>query len=146
MFPSQIQSCRRSRSARPSDNRFTPEEFHLLGTISVLNHDARYELIEGDIYQMPPISPEHGNTVDIVSHLFIRREQPDQYFVRVQNALRLGESEPQPDIAIVRGKPGDYGAQHPTHALLIGEIADTTVEYDRTLKRRLYAQHGVPEY
>lgn len=45
-----------------------------------------------------------------------------------------------------RGKPGDYGVQHPTHALLIVENADTTVEYDRNLKRRLYAQHGVPEY
>jgi len=130
----------------PQRYRFTPEQFHLLGKLGVFNDNACYELIEGDIYQMPPIAPEHGNTVDIVSHLFLRREQPDQHFVRVQNALRLGESEPLPDIAVVRGKPGDYGEQHPTHALLIVEIADPTVEYDRNLKRRLYDQHGVPEY
>ncbi|MDW8107392.1 MAG: Uma2 family endonuclease [Armatimonadota bacterium] len=130
----------------PRRYRFTPEQFHLLGKLGIFHDNTRYELIEGDIYQMPPIGPEHGNTVDLISHLFIRQEQPEQYFVRVQNALRLGGSEPLPDIAIVRGKPGDYGQQHPTHALLIVEVADTSLEYDRTEKRRLYAKHGIPEY
>lgn len=125
--------------------KFAPEAFYRLGELGVLDDSRRYELIEGDIYAMPPIDPEHGVTVEVVSRLLRRHEQLPQYHARVQNPLRLGARELIPDLAIVVGAPEDYRRQHPTHALLVVEIADTTLEFDRTRKLPLYAGAGIPE-
>lgn len=68
--------------------------------------------------------------------------------VRVQGPVRLGiESEPEPDIAIIRLPPSGTSAQHPTpeDVLLLIEVADTSLEYDRRTKLPLYARHGIPE-
>ncbi|CUU34884.1 Endonuclease, Uma2 family (restriction endonuclease fold) [Armatimonadetes bacterium DC] len=125
--------------------RFTPEQFEQLGALGLFQNQ-RVELIEGEIVQMPPVGPEHGSTVDQTMLSLGRRLSGKSYYVRVQNPLRLGGSEPYPDIAIVPGKPSDYRQQHPTTALLVIEIADTSLEYDRTEKMSLYASAGIPEY
>ncbi len=95
---------------------------------------------------MPPVGPEHGSTVDQTMLSLGRRLSGQSCYIRVQNPLRLRDSEPYPDIAIVPGKPSDYRQQHPTTALLVIEIADTSLEYDRTEKMSLYAAAGIPEY
>ncbi|GBC91990.1 hypothetical protein HRbin15_00451 [bacterium HR15] len=126
-------------------HKFTPEEFHRLGELGFFD-DQRVELIGGEIVHMAPVGPEHGSTVD-QSALGIGRRLPTKgCYIRVQNPLRIGDSEPLPDIAIVPGKPSDYRQQHPTTALLVIEIADTSLEYDRTEKMSLYASAGIPEY
>jgi Uma2 family endonuclease len=125
--------------------RFTPDQFEQLGRMGLFDH-LRVELIGGEIVQMPPIGPEHGSTVDQTMQSLGRRLPTKPYYLRVQNPLRLGDSEPVPDIAIVPGKPSDYRTQHPTTALLVIEIADTSLEYDRTEKMSLYAAAGIPEY
>ncbi|MCS6918300.1 MAG: Uma2 family endonuclease [Fimbriimonadales bacterium] len=125
--------------------KFTPELFHRLGELGILNDETRYELIEGDIYAMPPIGPEHSAAVERGARAFIRLEQVGMFHARTQNPLRLGDSEPIPDIAIVPGDPEDYLESHPTTALLVIEVAKTTLEYDREQKLPLYAQAGVPE-
>lgn len=139
----------RSRLSEPQGTverfKFTPEAFYRLGELGVLDDSRRYELIEGDIYAMPPIGPEHSVTVEVVSRVLRRREQLPQYHARVQNPLRLGASELIPDLAIVVGAPEDYRQQHPTHALLVVEVANTTLEFDRTRKLPLYAGAGIPE-
>lgn len=127
-------------------HRFTLEQFHRLGELGFLDDDNRYELIEGEIYKMPPIGPEHGGTFEIARRRIEKLEDPEVYHARVQNALRLGNSEPIPDIAIVSGKPEEYLQQHPTTALLVIEIADTSLSHDRGRKLRLYAKHNIPEY
>ncbi|MCX7993421.1 MAG: Uma2 family endonuclease [Fimbriimonadales bacterium] len=126
--------------------RFTPEQFHQLGAMGLLDPERRYELIEGDIYEMTPVGPEHGYTVDIATQTLAPRSKPGEYYVRIQNPLRLGESEPVPDISVVPGKPEDYAHALPTTALLIIEIADTSLERDRTTKLALYARCQIPEY
>jgi Uma2 family endonuclease len=126
--------------------KFTPEAFHQLGALGFFDDCQRYELIEGDIYAMPPIGPEHSVCVEVSSRLFHRQEKRGQFHACVQNPLRLGDSELVPDIAIVAGNPEDYRAQHPTSALLVIEIADTTLEFDRTHRLPLYARAGIAEF
>lgn len=123
--------------------RFTREEYHRLGELGFFRNE-RVELIEGDIVCMSPISPLHATCVHQVFHWFTQ-VFPDAY-VRMQQPLVIGDSEPEPDIAVVPGKPGDYRHAHPTTALLVVEVAQTSVEYDREVKGALYAKAGIPEY
>lgn len=143
-----IRQRKPAKSARDTvrRHRFTLEQFYRLGELGFLDDDNRYELIEGEIYEMPPIGPEHGGTFEIARRRIEKLEDPKAYHARVQNALRLGNSEPIPDIAIVSGKPEEYLQQHPTTALLVIEIADTSLSHDRGRKLRLYARHNIPEY
>ncbi|MDW8106761.1 MAG: Uma2 family endonuclease, partial [Armatimonadota bacterium] len=87
-----------------------------------------------------------GFGTEVLIRRLLPLEKPGIYCFRFQNALRLGDSLPVPDLAVVPGKPSDYQAQHPTTALLVVEVADTTLPYDRGRKLRLYARHGIPEY
>jgi Uma2 family endonuclease len=125
--------------------RFTPEQFHALAQAGLFNDNRRYELIEGDIIAMPPEGTDHAEAKSTaVEKLFERKGHG--WHRRVESPLRLGNSEPIPDIAFVAGSPSDYRHQHPTTALLIIEVADSSLEYDRTTKQLLYAAHGVQEY
>jgi Uma2 family endonuclease len=124
--------------------RFTPDQFEQLGRLGLFDH-LRVELIGGEIVQMPPVGPEHSVGKTYTASAWQRRKQP-KWHVRVDDPLRIGDSEPVPDVVIVPGKPSDYRAQHPTTALLVIEIADTSLEYDRTEKMSLYAAAGIPEY
>jgi len=104
------------------------------------------ELIQGEIVQMAPTGPEHSTTNDRAGRRLILLLADKPYYVRIQNPLSLGDSEPVPDIAVVPGKPEDYREAHPSSALLVIEIADTSLEYDRTVKAGVYASAGIPEY
>jgi hypothetical protein len=140
---------KRPRRAQPAPQagvqryRFTPDQFEQLARLGLFDQQ-RVELIAGEIVQMPPIGPEHGSTVDQTMQSLGRRLPAKPYYLRVQNPLRLGDSEPVPDVAIVPGKPSDYRTHHPTTALLVIEIADTSLEYDRTEKMSLYARRRHP--
>ena len=111
----------------------------------ILREEERTELIEGEIVTIPPASPEHAAQTmalyERVRGLFGRG-----YHVRVQSPLAFGESEPMPDLAVVKGKPADYKHAHPTHAVLVIEVAHSSLPYDRTVKTSLYAKAGIPEY
>lgn len=125
--------------------KFTREEYHKLAELGILREDERVELIEGEIIQMAPASPEHvaetHSLYDRVRKLFGK-----SYTVRMQAPLALGDSEPEPDIAVVQGAARDYLHAHPTHAVLVIEIAQSGLEYDREVKSSLYAKAGIPEY
>lgn len=103
------------------------------------------ELLEGEVYQMSPIGPKHALAV---ARMVKRLTQAlgDQALVWPQNPLRLPpDSEPQPDVALL--KPRDYWESLPTpeDVLLLVEVADTSLEYDRDAKLPLYARAGIPE-
>lgn len=105
----------------------------------------RVELIGGDIVRLSPNSPLHGEVVTLIAEklwsLFGRG-----YRVREQQPVVIGGSEPEPDIAVAVGKPGDYRNAHPITALLVIEVAQTSAEYDRQVKAPLYARAGIPQY
>lgn len=125
--------------------KFTREEYHRLVESGILREDERVELIEGDIVQMAPVRPEHvAETLGLYE--VMKRLFGKGYLVRLQSPLTLGESEPEPDIAIVRGKLTDFKHAHPTTALLVLEVAHTSLQYDREVKASLYAKANIPEY
>jgi Uma2 family endonuclease len=107
--------------------------------------DQRVELVEGEILTMSPMNPAHAASLQLVTRALEAALGKDRC-VRVQLPLHVDDqSEPEPDLAVVPGTPRDY-RQHPTTALLVVEISDTTLIFDRERKRELYARAGVPEY
>ncbi len=94
---------------------------------------------------MPPEGPEHSAERTRLMYRFVSR-QTSAWHVRVEAPLRLGDSEPIPDIEIVPGRVEDYETHHPTTALLVIEASHTSLPRDRTHKLAVYAQAGIPEY
>jgi Uma2 family endonuclease len=109
--------------------------------------EKRVELIRGKIVQMTPINIAHANCVTLVTEWSFEFASLDRMMVRTQNPIRIPtkNSEPQPDVVWVNRK--EY-SQHPEpdDILLLIEIADSSLEFDRREKRELYAEAGVPEY
>jgi Uma2 family endonuclease len=131
---------------QPRRHSITVTEYFRMGEAQVFAHDARLELMEGEIVEMAPIGSAHAAVVDTLAALL--RELAPRAMVRVQNPLVLGErSAPQPDVALLRPRADRYYNSHPTavDALLVVEVADTTLKYDLEVKRPLYARAGVAE-
>jgi len=127
--------------------RFTVDEYHRMGEAGIFHENDRVELIHGQVVEMTPIGPGHSGCVGALTTLLSRRAGA-AVLVWVQNPVQLGEYEaPQPDLALLRPQPGEYRKAHPRPAdvLLVIEVADTSVRYDRDTKLRLYAAAGLPE-
>ncbi len=125
----------------------TVDEYYRMAEAGLLAPDARVELIEGEIIDMAPIGDRHGG-VESHLHTLLTRAVGELAIVRGELPVRLSEySEPQPDLAIVKFRDDYYKSRHPTadDTLLIIEISQTTLRYDREIKVPLYARHGVPE-
>jgi Uma2 family endonuclease len=123
------------------------DEYERMGHAGIFGDDARLELLEGEIYEMSPIGSPHAACVKYLNTLF-NRLFSGKMLVGVQDPIRLDDfSEPQPDIALLRWRDDFYKNSHPTPAdvLLVIEVADTTVESDRSYKLPLYAKAGIPE-
>ena len=113
----------------------------------ILAEDSRVELIQGELLDMAPIGSRHAWMVSILNKVLIDAVA-DGAIVYTQNPIALPpDSEPQPDIALLRPKASGYADALPGAAdvLLLIEVADTTVEYDRSIKLQLYAAHDIPE-
>lgn len=131
---------------QPRRHSITVTEYFRMGEAHVFAHDARLELMEGEIVEMAPIGSAHAAVVDTLAALL--RELAPRATVRVQNPLVLGErSAPQPDVMLLRPRADRYYHSHPVadDALLVVEVADTTLKYDLEVKRALYARAGVVE-
>jgi Uma2 family endonuclease len=128
-------------------HRLTVAEYHRMAEVGIFAPDARVELIEGAVIDMPPIGSPHAGTVDYVADVF-RLACAGRAIVRVQNPVFLDlHSEPQPDIALLRPRPDYYRSSHPApdDVLLIVEVADSSLAYDTQIKLPLYARYGIPE-
>ena len=131
-------------------HRFTVEEYALMGVVGIFSEDDRVELIDGDVHEMTPIGPTHAGIVDALNELLVSR-LIGKAKVRVQNPVRLSRhTEPQPDLVVARPRPrtgGHYTDRHPGGAdvLLVIEVADSSLRYDREAKLPVYAKAGIPE-
>jgi Uma2 family endonuclease len=113
----------------------------------ILGEGDRVELIEGEVVRMAPIGPRHAAHVNRIADAFSARYR-DVALLAVQNPVRLGEwSEPDPDVTLLRRRDDYYASGHPIPAdiLLLVEVADTSLDYDRGVKLPLYARMGIPE-
>ena len=130
----------------PRRHAITVEEYMRMGEAHVFAHDARLELMEGEIVEMAPIGTAHASVVNTLDALL--GDAAPRAIVSVQNSLVLNErSAPQPDVVLLRPRADRYFTSHPVaaDALLVVEVSDTTLEYDLDVKRPLYAQAGVAE-
>ncbi len=135
-----------SLSPPMSRYRFSVLDYHRLAEVGILNEDSRVELIEGELVKMAPIGSFHQSAVDRLTEILAR--QSEDFVLRVQGPISLGEhSEPEPDFALLRRRRDFYRKAHPTASdvLLVIEISDATLAYDREVKLLLYAEHGVAE-
>ncbi len=118
-----------------------------MGEAGILHEDDRVELIEGDIVDMTPIGSWHAGAVAHLGRL-LDRAVGDCAIVWVQNPVILNNlSEPEPDLALLLPRRDFYKPAHPRpeDVLLIVEVADSSLRYDREVKVPLYARHGIPE-
>jgi len=127
--------------------RFTVEQYHRMAEAGILAEGDRVELIEGEIVEMTPIGSRHAAHVDRLTDL-LTATVGRQAIVRVQNPIRLGpHSEPQPDLVLLKRREDYYVKAHPEPAdvLLVVEVSDTSIEFDRSVKLPLYARMGIPQ-
>ena len=127
------------------DGRVTRERYWQLVAEGVIGSDDRVELLEGVIVAMSPQNPPHAFVIGKLTQWLARIV--DQAFIRVQLPIDLSDlSTPEPDLAVVAGSPEDYAALHPTTALLVVEVADSSLIQDRLTKGPMYAAAGIAEY
>ena len=128
--------------------RFTTGDFHLMVEAGILAEHDRVELIEGEIIQMSPVGHRHWVRVNRPNNLFVRAFG-ERAVISCQSSVELSEcSEPQPDIVVFKPRSDFYAGKNPTPAdvLLVIEVADSSLRYDREIKIPLYARAGIPEY
>lgn len=128
--------------------KWTVEEYHKLGEMGVFHPEERVELLSGNILQMSAKGTAHtsalGRTDRLLQNLF-----GNLAWVRMQDPIALDDnSEPEPDIAVVRIDPFDYATHHPTpsEVYLIIEVADSSLTFDREIKAKAYARSGIADY
>ena len=125
---------------------WTREEYDRLVASGGFQPGSRVQLIRGEIVEMAPQGSRHATAI-LLTGRALGRVFAEGYSVRTQLPLAIGKwSEPEPDVAVVRGAIQDYRDRHPDTAALVVEIADSTLEFDRTHKQQVYAEAGIAEY
>ena len=134
-------------SALARAHRLSVGDYHRMGEIGILGPELRTELVDGEIIEMPPIGHPHAGTVKMLANLLKEAVGRDA-IVSVQDPVWLDDySEPLPDIALLKPRSDYYRSSHPCpdDVLLLIEVADSSLAYDRDVKLPRYARAGVPE-
>jgi Uma2 family endonuclease len=128
--------------------RFTADEYVRMAQVGILSEHDRVELIDGEILVMSPVGSRHGACVGSANRALVRAAGDDA-IVLPQSSVRLDRYyQPQPDLALLRPKDDFYASKHagPGDILLVVEISDSSLAYDRDVKAGVYAVAGLPEY
>ncbi len=130
--------------------RFTLDEYHRLIESGFFDEDERVELIEGILVYMSPNNPPHIRAIIRLQRVFVTFFAREDVEVRMQGPVSMPElmTEPEPDLVISRESGGDLDARHPypPDILLLMEVSDSSLAYDRARKGAIYARAGIPEY
>jgi Uma2 family endonuclease len=130
--------------AEPKVRRWTKKEYYEAADLGWFD-GQRVELIAGEVIEMAPQRDAHSQALTLADYS-IRKVFANQYVVRVQSPLDFGNtSQPEPDVAVVRGTPRGI-KHHPKTAVLVIEIADTSLAHDVGRKASLYASRGIRDY
>ena len=128
--------------------RFTVDDFEKMGEVGIFKESDRVELIDGEIYAMNPIGFGHsGHVMKLIQTL--SRALGDRGLLNVQNPVQIRpRRQLQPDVMVLRLRDDYYTTSHPvaSDVLLMIEVADSSLTYDRNTKARVYAQAGLPDY
>jgi Uma2 family endonuclease len=123
------------------------EQYHQMIQAGILTDDDPVELLEGWLVTKMPKNPPHTLTTQLTRDA-LTALVPAGYYVDDQEPLTTGESEPEPDVMVVRGQRREYRDRHPgpQDIALVIEVSDTTLQRDRTLKKQIYARGLIPVY
>lgn len=125
--------------------RWTRDLYGQLRDAGILGEDDRVELIEGELVEMAAKNAPHRVAVGLADDV-LRSIFGAGYHVQIQDPLGFGAfSEPEPDAAVIPGDRRDYRDQHPSTAVLVVEVAESSLRYDRERKASLYARMQIPE-
>jgi|SRR5579859_1184832 len=126
--------------------RITVDQYEHMVQAGVFAEDERIELIEGQILNMSPIGSAHSGQVKRLNRI-LAKQVADLALISIQDPIRLPQSEPQPDLALLKPRDDFYASAHPTarDVLLVVEVADTSADYDRNEKIPLYGRSGIAE-
>jgi Uma2 family endonuclease len=130
-----------------SRHRITVDEYYKMAEVGILDEDSRVELIEGEIIDMAPIGLPHLSVVDRLNRLFVLATG-ESAIVRIQGTIRLSDfTAPQPDLVLLKPRDDFYATRlaNAGDILLIIEVSDSSLRYDRHIKVPLYARYGVSE-
>ncbi len=127
--------------------RLSLEQYHRMIQTGILTDDDPFEFLEGLLVAKMPNNPLHS----LVAHLMrnaLAQVAPAQWYVDAQEPFTADNSEPEPDVLVVRGERRQYRNHRPLaqDVALVVEVADTTLQRDRTLKKRIYARAMIPMY
>ncbi len=127
--------------------RLSIGQYHQMILTGILTDEDSVELLEGWLIPKMPKNPPHRLTTQLTREM-IAPLLPEGWFVDSQEPITIDDSEPEPDVVVVRGERRQYSDRHPlSHEIaLVIEVSDTTLQRDRNLKKRLYARAGIPVY
>lgn len=127
--------------------RLSLKQYHEMIRNNTLTPEDKVELIDGYLVNKMSHGPSHSEIVDYLDEDF-HRLAPSGWRVRVQLPITLANSEPEPDVALARGKRGAFAQRHPngTECGLVIEVSDSSLRLDRGVKARTYAADGIPVY
>ena len=136
-------------AGRPEDLiwRLSVSQYHQMIRTGILTADDPVELLAGWLFYRTPKNPPHRIATRLAQDS-LEAVVPAGWYVDSQEPITLGDSEPEPDVMVVRGETRQYKDRHPgpEDVFLVVEVADTTIERDRGVKRRMYARSGIPVY
>lgn len=123
------------------------DQYHAMIRTGILTEDDPVELLEGWLVAKMPKNPPHSLTTELLRES-LTPFLPEGWHIRSQEPITTSDSEPEPDVAVIRGRRRQFADRHPMSAdiALVVEVADATLQRDRTKKKQLYAQAGIPIY
>ncbi|MHB1562106.1 MAG: Uma2 family endonuclease [Isosphaeraceae bacterium] len=127
--------------------RYSVDDYEEMIRLGVLTENDRVELVRGEILTKMPIGPRHSATVKGLNAA-LGPQVFGRAIIGIQDPIRLPDSEPEPDLSVVRPRPDRYASGHPQPAdiFLVAEVSDSSLDDDRSVKRSIYAEAGIAEY
>ena len=126
--------------------RITVDEYHRMIGAGILGEDEHVQLLSGTLVAMTPQGRPHARVVQRLTRLLVRAVGDDFEVLAHLPLTLLDDSEPEPDLAVVRAEDAQSGEHHPRTAVLVVEVAGDSLRLDRQSKAALYARAGIPEY
>jgi len=134
-------------SARDNLKRISVDQYHAMIRAGIFDEDDRIELLEGLLVEKMSKNPPHSVSTKLASLALDALLPPDWHTI-VQDPVTTDDSEPEPDVGVVRGEPRDYIDRHPhpEEMGMVVEVADSTLRQDRGKKKTIYARANIPVY
>jgi Uma2 family endonuclease len=127
--------------------RLSVDQYHAMIQAGILGEDDPVELLEGVLVEKMAKNPAHATAKRLLMEA-LRQVLPSGWFVDDQDPVTTADSEPEPDVVVLRGSPRDYSTRHPgpNDTGMVCEVADSSLRHDRRQKNRLYSRARIREY